>query len=262
MRQNRAKARWTPEEEEREFHRFVGEGYIRNCLETKSEADRAAEAAFLDRLVARYFGRPTEGASAVDVGAGEGWATSRLRELGFDAVGVERSPIVAARAEDGSVLVGNAESLPLEDESQDFVICNSIFEHVLDPDQVLAEVARVLKLGGVAVLTTTNRWHWRTGEIHIPFYSFMPYRMRDYLWRRSGRGHITPHYFSYRQMRRMAASHGLQCETAITVTLRGPRRASTIGRVARVAYRIPVAHFLMDATMNVVRVRLIKPVGQ
>ena len=76
-------------------------------------------------------------------------------------------------------MVGNAESLPLGDESQDFAVCNSILEHVLDPDRVLSEVARVLRPGGTAVLTTTNRWHWRTGEIDVPFYSYMPYRLRD-----------------------------------------------------------------------------------
>jgi ubiquinone/menaquinone biosynthesis C-methylase UbiE len=203
-----------------------------------------------------YIYGPKKG-TAIDVGAGEGWATSYLRELGFDATGVERSPDVAARAPEGLVLVGNAQALPVPDASQDFVLCNSILEHVLDPDQVMDEIARVLKPGGTAVLTTTNRWHPTTGEIEIPLYPYLPRRLKDRLWQRSGRKHITPHFFTYGQLREMAAERGLRCDTTVDLVL-AKHRPGLKNAVAGAVAKVPGGTWLLEAAVGVVKVRLVK----
>lgn len=248
---------WTPEQEAREFAELAEGHYLVNCLEKRTEADLDGLRASVDASVI-YLGRPA-GGKALDVGAGEGWATLRLRELGFDAIGVERSPAIAARAPEGIVEIGDAQDLPVSEASQDFVLCNSILEHVLNPDLVISELARVLAPGGVAVLTTTNHWHWVTGEIEIPLFPYMPRRMRDRLWRKSGRRHITPHYFTYRQLRRMAAEHGLECDTALDIKINDDPPTTAKGRIARVAYRLPGGKFALEAFVTVVKVRLRQP---
>lgn len=245
---------WSPEYEERQFQELASKHYIANCLDARTEAYYKALRASVDGALV-YAAIPAEGC-ALDVGAGEGWATTYLRELGFNALGVERSPDVAARAPEGTVLLGNAQDLPVESESQDFVLCNSIFEHVLDPDKVMSEIARVLKPGGRSMLTTTNRWHPMTGEISVPLFPYMPRRLRDRLWRRSDRMHITPHFFTYRQMRRMAAENGLECESVVDLKL----ATSTSGRgdIGRRITSIPGGKSLLEARVGVVMVRLTK----
>ena len=45
-------------------------------------------------------------------------------------------------------VVGDAHHLPFPENSFDAVVCESMLEHVLEPDQVIAEMQRVLKPGG------------------------------------------------------------------------------------------------------------------
>lgn len=248
---------WTPEEEEREFQSLASDHYLTKCLERRTDADVAVHRTSADTAV--RYARRTSG-SALDVGAGEGLTTVRLQELGFDAVGVERSPGIAARAPDGLVVVGNAESLPVESSSQDLVVCNSILEHVLHPDRVIAEVSRVLRPGGVCVLTTTNRWHPTTGEINIPLFPYLPGVVRDVLWQRSGRAHISPHYFTYRQLRQLAAAHGMTCDTALDILFNeDPRRRKLVFRVASWFYGLPGGRWALEALVSVTKVRLTAP---
>lgn len=49
-------------------------------------------------------------------------------------------------------------SLPLENEQFDAVCCHLSFEYLLHPEQVMAEVARVLKPDGLCIISFSNRW--------------------------------------------------------------------------------------------------------
>jgi ubiquinone/menaquinone biosynthesis C-methylase UbiE len=49
-----------------------------------------------------------------------------------------------------------AEHLPFPDACFDRVVSREVIEHVLDPHKMMGEVARVLKPGGIAVITTEN----------------------------------------------------------------------------------------------------------
>src|SRR5262249_40311586 len=43
-------------------------------------------------------------------------------------------------------------SIPVEDEHFDYIFCNAVLEHVINPDEVVAEFVRVLKPGGTLYL--------------------------------------------------------------------------------------------------------------
>jgi SAM-dependent methyltransferase len=49
-------------------------------------------------------------------------------------------------------VIGPLERLPFEDESFDTILCNAVLEHVEKVDEVVAELARVLRPGGHAVI--------------------------------------------------------------------------------------------------------------
>ena len=53
--------------------------------------------------------------------------------------------------------VGVGEALPYEDAAFDAVVCVDVLEHVSDLTQVAAEVARVLRPGGMFLYDTINR---------------------------------------------------------------------------------------------------------
>ena len=58
--------------------------------------------------------------------------------------------------------VGDAEKLPYAENQFDIVICNASFHHYPNPDRVLSEIKRVLKIEGILILgdpTAPFEWY-------------------------------------------------------------------------------------------------------
>ncbi len=72
----------------------------------------------------------------------------------------------------GADLVGDVTSLPVADASQDFVLCEHVLEHVLDPLAAAREIERVLRPGGIALIKVPFNYPWHGG--YIDFYRFTP----------------------------------------------------------------------------------------
>jgi ubiquinone/menaquinone biosynthesis C-methylase UbiE len=106
-------------------------------------------------VVAAMLERAPRG-SALDAACGTGGQTAPLVELGYDAIGVDASDAmldVARRNVPGATFhQGRLDSLPLADASVDVVTCSLALTHVPDLEPVLADMARVLRPGGCAVL--------------------------------------------------------------------------------------------------------------
>ncbi len=91
----------------------------------------------------------------LDVGCGEG----KIWQLfpGLDITGLDISEENLKKA--GKYLKpvkGPAEKLPFKDQSFDLVIASEILEHLIAPEKVLQEIDRVLKPGGLAIVTYPN----------------------------------------------------------------------------------------------------------
>jgi SAM-dependent methyltransferase len=54
---------------------------------------------------------------------------------------------------------GDVESLPVADGACDQVIAMGILEYLKEPRRMFAETARVLRPGGIAIVTVPRRWH-------------------------------------------------------------------------------------------------------
>jgi 2-polyprenyl-3-methyl-5-hydroxy-6-metoxy-1,4-benzoquinol methylase len=77
----------------------------------------------------------------------------------FEVHGVEGDIKACARAVEKGVRAANHDldkGLPFPDKMFDSVIAAEIIEHVYDTDKFLMEIARVLKPGGILVLSTPN----------------------------------------------------------------------------------------------------------
>lgn len=105
------------------------------------------------------------GKSVLDLGCAGGFMAEALAEKGAQVTGIDPAAqaIDAARAHaateghDIRYDVGVGESLPYEGDAFDYVVCVDVLEHVQDLDQVLREVARVLRPGGLFLFDTINR---------------------------------------------------------------------------------------------------------
>jgi ubiquinone/menaquinone biosynthesis C-methylase UbiE len=107
-----------------------------------------------------------QGAQVLDVGCGSGGLSIAFAERGATVQAVEPDPTrlawAQARVEGYGVPVavesGAAESLQFADGSFEIVLLDSVIEHVDDPDATLAEVARVLRPGGLLYITWPSKW--------------------------------------------------------------------------------------------------------
>ncbi|HYO07957.1 MAG TPA: class I SAM-dependent methyltransferase [Tepidisphaeraceae bacterium] len=106
--------------------------------------------------------QPLAGSDFFDLGCGAGWAT-RLAKIDGNArraVGLDfsRTGLELARRHTPEVLWLQADgtALPLADASFDRLFCNGALEHFPDVRRGVAEIARVLRPGGRAVVIVPN----------------------------------------------------------------------------------------------------------
>ena len=103
--------------------------------------------------------------SVLDLGCAGGFMAEAMAKRGAHVTGIDPAEgvIAAARrhARRGGLRisydVGVGEALPYADASFDVVVCVDVLEHVGNLDQVISEVARVLRPGGVFLFDTINR---------------------------------------------------------------------------------------------------------
>jgi methionine biosynthesis protein MetW len=119
-------------------------------------------AAELHGLLARYA---TSKSACLDVGCGDGRAAGLwLHEHAGEYVGVDVSTTGVAAARGLGLdarVVEDAASLPFPADSFDLAVASEVLEHLFDPSLAVAEVRRVLRPGGVLVVTVPNVAYWR-----------------------------------------------------------------------------------------------------
>lgn len=125
-----------------------------------------------------------ENAQVLDFGCGTGWLARCLAMMGADVVATDVSPKVLELgrrflASDPLAAELRVEfrlfdghRLPVDDASMDRIVSFDAFHHVLDQSATLAEMARVLRPGGIAVFHEPGPEHSGTADAQYEMAQF------------------------------------------------------------------------------------------
>ncbi len=126
----------------------------------------------------------------LDFGCGSGKKVKVLRDLGYQAFGcgtrfnTEHDVDTKSMMHDGIIREINLNNyvLPFEDNKFDFIFSESVFEHVQNYSESIAELSRVLKPGGVCLHTFVSRYKPIEVHVKVPFASFINSYWWLYFW--------------------------------------------------------------------------------
>lgn len=149
------------------------------------------------RAVTRETG-DLRGKVILDIGSGMGGFLVAAARNGAHVAGLEPNSeyctITRLRASryhlSPAVVQGFGERLPFASASFDAVLAQDILEHVRDPMAVLAEIHRVLRPDGVALVTVINRFAWRDPHYHLPALNWLPRPAAEQIVARAGRSKV------------------------------------------------------------------------
>lgn len=108
----------------------------------------------------------TNGKTVLDIASGEGYGTNLLAGNAAFAYGVDIDAGAIANAQQKykkqnlKFSVGSADSIPLEDRSVDVVVSFETLEHHDKHQEMMREVKRVLKPGGLLLLSTPDKLYY------------------------------------------------------------------------------------------------------
>lgn len=139
------------------------------------EVGQLSSQQLLPRIAARL---PAEGVRVLDLGCGDGrsfdWFRRSFVNCSWIGLDIEDSPEVRSRRrQDCEFRSYNGVDIPFPDQAFDVVFSNQVFEHVRYPERLLAEVRRVLSLGGMFI-----------GSVSYlePYHSYSIFNFTPYGW--------------------------------------------------------------------------------
>lgn len=151
------------------------------------------------------------GGGTLGNGVGAIYTDRRIRVVGFDIYG---SPLTQ--------FIADAHQIPLANESVDAVVIQAVLEHVLDPREVVGEIRRVLRPGGLVYAETPF-----LQQVHAGPYDFIRFTS-------SG------HRYLFRAFEEIAsgpvAGPGTQLLWSVDHIVRGLLRSELAGKLARALF--------------------------
>jgi SAM-dependent methyltransferase len=185
----------------------------------------------------------------LDVGCGSGGIASALAPNVERMVGVDPEPWPdwAPMAEQHAnlsftVAAFDDPQLPMPENTVDVVICNQVYEHVARPEQLIRNIHRVLRPGGVCYFAGPNLLWPIEPHVHWPLVHWLPRglalsAMRALGSRRSG--DLDAFSTTAWTLERWVRASGMDLRSAIADRLAAQPGGSLADRSARLLARLP-----------------------
>ncbi len=142
----------------------------------------------IHRYVAEYINSLPDlsGKVILDIPCGDGRASYEFINKGAKVKALDLFPKFMKPTEIKAEYADLSETLPIENESIDYVICQEGIEHIPNQLKVLQEFNRVLKKDGILLITTPNYSHIRARLSHFflesDYWKRMPPTEIDSIW--------------------------------------------------------------------------------
>lgn len=206
-------------------------------------AGQAAERSnsVVEEIFKKWLSAHAQGPKILDSGCGDGSITADLAKR-FKATGVDISEENLKKARTRgfrTVKQDLGKKMPVKDNSFDTVISNQVIEHVYDTDFYLADIYRILKPGGILLITTpnaaslTDRLRVLIGKLPIAAEVSTRYRLGD---KNPPAGHIR--LYTFEQLRHQLKRTGFKVVEERTTNFPFPIYLGLPGILKRLAIKL------------------------
>jgi SAM-dependent methyltransferase len=152
---------------------------------------------------------PDRRSRVLDFGCGAGEAVTVFRNAGYDCEGcdIEFKDGIHVKALEGQGLIKRIPldpyKLPYHDGSFDFAFSSQVFEHVMDYESTLSELARILKPGSVCFHTFPSKWRLCEAHTGTPLGGVFQSRYWIAFWAMFGINKRNPKHLKAREIARL-----------------------------------------------------------
>lgn len=163
----------------------------------------------------------------LDIGCGEGLFLSIARSMGWQAEGVEPSVAASTRAREAHnllVFTGTLEQAKFPSSHFDVIFMWDVIEHLKNPSEVMNEVNRILKPGGLLLVYTPN-------------YSSLVYIVARFLYKLSVKSflknlHTAKHvyFFTPRTLTQLLNKHNFEIKEVTS----GPLTTASVRKIEKI----------------------------
>lgn len=163
----------------------------------------------LNAFIQESLRSQTAGSRVLDAGCGLSvWLTPEYRQL-YNITGVDVQPESIAACHSiypgEDYRLGDLYALEFPDGMFDAVVMREVVEHFTQPERAINEVLRVLRPGGLFILTTPNYDSWLLHIIEHTYNRFFGGPCKPYLH------DVHPSKFRYSTLRAMLSEHMMIC---------------------------------------------------
>jgi 2-polyprenyl-3-methyl-5-hydroxy-6-metoxy-1,4-benzoquinol methylase len=176
-----------------------------------NEGQRQQKARKILAVLSDFLSHPLDGMRVLDLGCATGIIANSMAPQFRTMIGtdIDMAALAFANSTKGanaSFLPADALHIPFRDEAFDIVICAHVYEHVPDSGNLMKEIYRVLRLGGVCFFSAGNRLRLLEPHHRLPFLSVLPGLLADFYLKISRKGsHYEEKHLTFWGLKRLVS---------------------------------------------------------